>query len=312
MDPGEKDLPVMVNCLLSPDANVQTLYLQYVKGKASKDYVPIKDAKVYVTAAFVTKLDTLYFHYVDENRWESEDDPRKRVTGGKQYRLSIEIPNRDVIRAETTCPIAYRPSYHTDFHEVNSMDFHSMYYQIERNPREINRQIRTSPVWVFAKGKLKTYDLCDEYYPFVVTDHPYADDFNINGLKFSDLYFEGDFDGHCMAISWPAFHNMRRMMPDLPLHDQFVRIEHLDTNRFHMLAGPIEYPKVGEPHQDHFVFSYVSDEYDEYLRSVYVKNRKLDHDFTRIYSTEGVYSNIEGGVGVFGSEINYRIGFMVN
>ena len=308
MDPGEKDLPVMVNCLLTPDSKVQTLYLQYVKGKSANDYIPITEAKVYVSSFFFTTTTKNYFHYVDGNRWESESFP---VEGGRRYRLTVEIPGREPIQAETTCPIAYRPAYFTDLHEVHSMDYHSMYYQIEQFPTD-KSHIKTSPVWVFAKGIHKTLESCDEYYPYIVTDHPYADDFNINGHKFSELSFEGDFDGYNLAISWPAFHNMRRMMPELPLHDQFVRIEHLDTNRFHMLAGPIEYPKVGEPHQDHFVFSFVSDEYDEYLRSVYVKNRKLDHDFTRIYSTEGVYSNIEGGVGIFGSEINYRIGLFRN
>ena len=99
-------------------------------------------------------------------------------------------------------------------------------------------------------------------------------------------------------------------MPELPLHDELVRIEHLDTTRFHILAGPIEYPKVGEPHQDHFVFSFVSDEYDKYLRSVYVKSRKTEHDITSLYSTESVYSNIEGGVGIFGSETTYRVFFL--
>lgn len=309
LDPHEKDLPVMVNCLLTPDSDVQTLYLQYVKGKSANEYIPIIDAKVYVSAVFVSRLDTLHFHYVDENRWESEDDPAKRIKGGKHYKLTVEIPGRSAIRAETTSPIAYRPALHTDLHEVHSMDDHSVYYQIEQYPTD-KSHIETSPVWVFAKGKLKTMEQCDEYYPFIVTDHPYADDFNINGQKFSDLSFTGDFDGHCMAISWPAFHNMRRMMPELPLHDELVRIEHLDTNRFHILAGPIEYPKVGEPHQDHFVFSFVSDEYDKYLRSVYVKSRKTEHDITSIYSTESVYSNIEGGVGIFGSETTYRVGFL--
>ena len=310
MDPHENDLPVMVNCLLTPDSNVQTLYLQYVKGKSANEYIPITDAKVYVTAVFVSRLDTLHFHYVDENRWESEDDPSKRISGGKHYKLTVEIPGQSAIQAETTSPIAYRPALHTDLHEVHSMDYHSVYYQIEQYPTD-KSHIETSPVWVFAKGKLKTMEQCDEYYPFIVTDHPYADDFNINGLKFSDLSFTGDFDGHCMAISWPAFHNMRRMMPELPLHDEFVRIEHLDTSRLHILAGPLEYPK-NKPHQDHFVFTFVSDEYDEYLRSVYVKNRKMDHDITSIYSTESVYSNIEGGVGIFGSEATYRVWFLFN
>jgi hypothetical protein len=306
MDPGEKDLPVMVNCLLTPDSKVQTLYLQYVMGKSAKEYIPITEAKVYVSSFFFTTTTKNYFHYVDGNRWESESFP---VVGGRRYRLTVEIPGRDPIWAETTCPIAYRPALHTDLHEVHSMDYHSVYYQIEQFPTD-KSHIKTSPVWVFAKGKLKTIEQCDENYPFIVTDHPYADDFNINGRKFSDLSFTGDFDGHCMSISWPAFHNMRRMMPELPLHDELVRIEHLDTNRFHILAGPIEYPKVGEPHQDHFVFSFVSDEYDKYLRSVYVKSRKTEHDITSIYSTESVYSNIEGGVGIFGSETTYRVGFL--
>ena len=61
MDPGEKDLPVMVNCLLTPDSDVQTLYLQFVKGKAAKEYVPITDAKVYVSSSF----STINFHHAE-------------------------------------------------------------------------------------------------------------------------------------------------------------------------------------------------------------------------------------------------------
>ena len=263
-----------------------------------------------MTAVFVSKLDTLWFHYADGNRWESQDDPQKRITGGNRYKLSVEIPGRDIIQSETTSPIAYRPYYYTDLHEVHSTENHTVYYQIRPGPLD-SPLTRTSPVWVSAKGKHKTLEQCNEYYSFLVTDHPYADDFNISGQKFADLPITGDFDGHCMAIGWPAFLNMRRMMPELPLHDVCVRIDHLDTNRFHILAGPIEYPKSGEPHQDHFVFSFVSEEYDEYLRSVYTKYRKMQHDITSIYSTENVYSNIDGGVGIFGSETSYRIGFLI-
>lgn len=299
----------MVNCLLTPDTNVQTLYLQYVKGKSEKGTIPIKEAKVYVIGGFVSHTDTLFFHYVDENRWESLDDPQFPIIDGNQYTLMVEIPERGIIKAHTTIPISYRPYFYTDLPEVQSMESHSIYYQIK--PRYSRQQVRTSPVWVYAMGIHKTLELSDEYYPYLVTDHPYADDFNINGQKFSDLSFTGESDGHCMAISWPAFHNMRRMMPELPLHDGFVRIEHLDTNRFHILAGPIEYPDVGEPHQDPLVFSFVSEEYDKYLRNVYIKYRKMEHDITSVYSTESVYTNIEGGVGIFGSTTSYRIGFLL-
>ena len=310
MDPGEDDLPVMVNCLLVTDSEVQTLFLQYVKGKSVKDYVPVTDAKVYITAVFTTVYDTLHFHYSGENRWKSQNDPGKRITAGKRYRLTVEIPGREIISAETVSPIAYRPYLYTDLHEVNSMDLHTVYYQIRPLPSE-KQDLITSAVWIFAKGRLKTLEDCDEYYPYIVTDHPYADDFNINGRKFSSLPINGDFDAHTMAVTWPAFLNMRRMMPELPLHDEFVRIEHLDTERFHILAGPLEYPARG-PHQDYFLFSFVSDEYDEYLRRVYVKNRKLENDITSIYSTDNMYTNIEGGVGIFGSVTYYRVGFLTN
>lgn len=309
MDPEEENLPVMVNCLLSPDLKVQTLYLQYVKGKSAEDYVPVIDAEVYITAEFFPhRTDTLFFHYVEGNKWESQDTPGIIIEGGKQYSLFVKIPGRDLIRAETTCPVAFRPECRSEVYESH----YSIYFELYIDLRYKGKEIYTCPVWVFAKGKHKKYEECDEYYPYLVTDHPYADDFNINGLKFKDLSLDGEFDGHCMQISWPAFMDMRRMMPDLPLHDDFVRIEHLDAERFHLLAGPLEYPKTGEPHQDYFLFKFVSKEYDKYLRSVYVKKRKLEHDLTAIYSTEDIYSNIEGGVGIFGSEINCREGFMMN
>ena len=50
MDSGEEDLPVMVNCIMNTDLKVQTLYLQFVKGKSQKEYIPITEAKVYVAA----------------------------------------------------------------------------------------------------------------------------------------------------------------------------------------------------------------------------------------------------------------------
>ena len=45
MDPGEEDLPVMVNCVLEAGFGKQTLYLQYVKGKSRSEYIPIENAR---------------------------------------------------------------------------------------------------------------------------------------------------------------------------------------------------------------------------------------------------------------------------
>ena len=314
-DPGEKNLPVMVTCLLDPDHDVQKLYLQYVKGKSAAEYVPIEDAEVYVTSKYFVSylpVDTLHFHNVHGNLWESQKDPAKKIKEGGEYHLSVIIPGRETIHAETTCPTAYAPALYTDLYEVGSWTEHSVYCQIKPSYPNENKQIRTSTVWIFAKGKLKKKDECDEIYPYMVTDHPCVDDFNVNGRKFSELELIGDNDGQVMQVFWPAYENMRRMMPDLPMHDEFIRLEHMDTSRFHLLAGPLEYPQMGKPHQDYLNFTFVSKEYDEYLRNVYTRNQKLDHDLTSIFSTANAYSNIDGGVGIFGSEVSYKVGFLLN
>lgn len=304
MDPDE-DLPVMVNCLLSPDNDVQTLYLQYVKGKSQEDYVPITKAKVYVIGAFESGTDTLFFYHDEGNRWKSKNDPSKRIESNRYYALGVEIPGRDTIKAETVTPI----SHHL---EQGTIDTTDIIISLDFPSRDgwYLTQIRTSPVWVVAKGKHKIYEQCDEYYPYIATDNPYADDFNINGMCFKDLSITGENDGTGEWRLFRALFHMRRTMPGLPLHDNFVRFDHLDTNCFRMFAGPVEYPKIGEAHQDHFLFMFVSDEYDKYLRSVYVKNKKLEHDITSIYSTENTYSNIKGGVGIFGSVITCRCPFL--
>ena len=51
MDPGEENLPVMVNCVLEAGFGKQTLYLQYVKGKSRSEYIPIENATVRMEAS---------------------------------------------------------------------------------------------------------------------------------------------------------------------------------------------------------------------------------------------------------------------
>ena len=301
MDPHEKDLPVMVNCIVNPDYAVQTLYLQYVKGKSAQQSVPIEAANVYLITSFSSRVDTLFFHHVAGNKWETSFDLNKTVHQGKCV-LSVEIPGRDVIHAETTIPPKYRPEVVSDA-KKDDLDYLMMAFGIFHG----HEQIKTPPVYIIAtKGRHDNNEAFDNYYPYIVTDHPYADNFNINGKLLSDLPIDGDPPGH--EIAWRGFRNMCRLMPNLQQHDRFVRIECLDSTYYHILAGPLDAARYGL--QDHFDFLFVSEEYDEYLRSVYIKDQTKEHDITNIYSTESVYSNIEGGVGIFGSYVGYDIVFM--
>ena len=87
----------------------------------------------------------------------------------------------------------------------------------------------------------------------------------------------------------------------------FLEILQRKAQPFHLLAGPLSYM---ESYQDHFDFFFVSEEYDKYLRSVYILNTQLDNNFTSVFSTDNAYTNIEGGVGIFGSETTYRVFFL--
>ena len=312
MDPGEDDLPVMVNCVLEAGRGKQTLYLRYVKGKSMSEYIPVENATVRMEAS-EGLIREIEFKYVGDSKYEagpevhiSQNFPVTLQIGQKvTYTLSVEIPGRETIRAKTTVPANASPSYYSDYFE-NAVDFYftcGMPIDRESQDKADEPAIYTSPVWIFAsKWKHAANESAKNRYPYLVTDHPFADDFNSTGLEFSDLVIEGDPDPDDISApfknTWPAFKGMRQRMPDLPLHDGFIRIDHLDNKPFHLLAGPLRYM---ESYQDHFDFFFVSEEYDKYLRSVYILNTQLDNNFTSVFSTDNAYSNIEGGVGIFGA-----------
>ena len=94
LDPGEKDLPVMVYCVLKnniifdrAEKTVQTLNLMYVKGKGQADYIPVVEATVYLEE----DEKKIPFVYKGGDLWETEAMFIKR---GVEYVLKIEIPRR--------------------------------------------------------------------------------------------------------------------------------------------------------------------------------------------------------------------------
>lgn len=311
MDPYDKDLPVMVNCILNPDEHVHTLYLQHVYGKSDRDIIPIEDASVYLTTPSLRSLtDTIFFHHVEGNRWETSEDSfykGKQVRDGAECHIFVELLGRDPIIAVTTVP---KKRYNLDI-ELYPIDPYAQYKSFEEYKNHTvvwfglehgNDQITTPPVWIIAtKNKIINSETLKDHYSYIATDHPLADNFNINGKQLKDLPIGETPDNALMEERWTSFNNTRRLMPDLPLHDDFVRIEHLDTTWYHLLAGPLETNRSGK--QDKYAFLFVSNELDEYMRGIVKLNKDLDHDLTKLYSTENVYSNIVGGVGIFGSYI---------
>lgn len=52
----------------------------------------------------------------------------------------------------------------------------------------------------------------------------------------------------------------------------------------------------------------VSEDYDRYLKDVIIRKMKEDSDdITILYDREQLYSNIDGGVGIFGAKLTYYL-----
>lgn len=291
MDPGEEDLPVMVNCVLEAGREKQTLYLQYVKGKSRSEYIPVENATVRMETS-EGMIREIEFKYVGDSKYEA--GPEIQIGQSVTYDLFVEIPGRETITARTTVPANDCPYWDEKYIEDSSDTYIDLFFQ-RKNIQP------SSPVWIFAgKGRHSENEPAQDRYPYLVTDHPYADNFNNTGLLFSDLSIDGGPDpedtNEYVKYAWLGTMKMRQMMPGLPLHDGFIRIDHLDNKQFHLLAGPLKYEALW-----HYDFYFVSEEYDKYLRSVYILDKQLDNNYSSVFSIDNIYTNIEGGVGIFGA-----------
>lgn len=119
----------------------------------------------------------------------------------------------------------------------------------------------------------------------------------------------------------------RILTPDIPLHKGFLRISHpafydnglseekiknscyFSSKCFILVADYCEsygllfdgnhgYGQMPHTNEIHFV----SEEYDNYLRDVYLAKQKMDDFILSAYELKEIYSNINGGLGIFGAD----------
>ena len=171
------------------------------------------------------------------------------------------------------------------------------------------------------------------YCDVVATDHPCADNFNIIPGTVTDLdllnvpvnsetkIIRAYKNGH-VVYREDFLLNYTQWIPymclDLPLHKGFVRIDqpegftngltdedfktsYLSTSGSFLILGDYSNYLVGvEPFLIEVRF--LSDEYDAFLRDLHIRNLSRDNFVLSTYDTNNIYSNITGGVGIFGAE----------
>ena len=330
---------VAVVCILNDEDPVQKLRLSFTKG------VSLSSAPLLTEASAILYEDNEFvgeFQRAENNDWRLEFTPKPCLS----YRLEIDVPGYDKITATQSMPMeraAVRSVKYTLFQNVIEPwsgwdirwdDLHDMGYESwpesEEYPDEEYLYVlfsTKSPVWVYAMnyntatGKRELAEkICTDSYP-VSNENAYDAVYVPLTLEapnppyklshpYEQKYGETYHSAHTMEL-YPTLSNK-------PLHDYFLRFTEETADVFY-LSGSFNgkycktqdgiWAEAGEIAEDEgfLVFSTVSEDLDKYLLEAY-KQIKINGstDFSSIYIRDNLYSNISGGIGIFGACISRK------
>lgn len=329
LDTGE-DSQVVVNCILTED-DVQTLEMYYTSSTLDGERRPVEDAEVILRRGYG---EAGKFSYEEGGVWKCDYRPGY----GNQYNLLIKTGDK-VITASTTFPDDVSVSCfgrRRDIGEGRRKISYLMYsYELrifDRTPEcppYIGYEYhQASRLWVFPKDM----GWGEEYQKYIASSHFCTDDFNLTSLTVSDLpCFSADSIKAMPSWLREQLGWYPLKLGDLRMHQGFVRMDipaGYSSGQTHeeLLYSPIysdmsfalvrPFPTywIGYdgPYQEWgglYDIYILSDEADQYFKDVYRKHLNKDN-FLFEYDTENIYTNVTGGVGLFGAMIhrNNRVG----
>lgn len=330
LDTGEKRL-VTVNCILGNDS-IQKLYLSYSHSTDTDGILPITNAKATLYCGGERVGD---FEYVSGKEYRLQYFPEY----GSEYMLEVEVEG-DKLRASTVFPQQHevRRVQHYPGPILGNYE-HLLgvrpYLQESWIFMGIGLDIRSEEdclLWMYVL-KSNGENNKREMAKFLASDHKNLDAFNVSDS--SIRYYKVDQSGNrpdgfyteimsgwemCTTQSWQKFESRI----DYPLHYSYLRMEHpkdyiqeldfikydkiynpgvaIDSTNMFRIAGTFD-----KKHAD-LVTMNVSAEYDKYLRTYIQQSiNKMEDDFTYIYQTDNVYTNIDNGTGIFGAAYTVEV-----
>ena len=337
MDPEEK-MPLVVNCVLERNRDsLQFLDLYRARRPSEGGYTPVTDALVSVSGG-----EKIYLFTWNGERWESKFEPEFstfyrleiRTKEGENLNASTLYPadfkvEYSLADSDFDGSIPYDKIYPYGGYYFSIGSYHSKLVQqmtVGHNTFSFYEQrYAYSPygdelfAWITAGEKLST-------------DHSGADPFNLCEGTWKDL----DMSEDIMTEMWKQ--EYIDYCSPLPVYQGFLRIhqrpgytggnidEKLLLDRSYMdpfKEGPQEVPidrffilatdtadqddflnvQYGHGRRYHvFQVRFVSREYDAYLKKLVSDKVIHSGEFSELYSMEPMYSNIEGGQGIFGAQ----------
>lgn len=285
LDAGEPP-KVVVECVLS-DEPLQVLHLSYTKSVSHPAYPPVGNAEARLLDLSSGERIGNFTYNPAQGRWEL---PYSAVPG-HSYRLEVEVAGQELIHARQEMPLS-----------TLDYEYISMFSGGGDLPKEYKSydmtvfRFRTidAPAYCWIYGQVYHADTGSyEHVGKICTDYAYADPFNITGESY------------------------------VPVNDSYPFLEGTALHRDY-LRIPLEADKVGQGDAifSHFVVSgsfsnqagtdgenarvnviFVSAQYDRFLRdALQYAAQQESSSLADIYLRDNLYSNINGGIGIFGAK----------
>lgn len=276
MTPAEKPELPWVYCILNPDDSVQQLRLCYLSPTGQHVFTGIDDASVSLLAewgvAETKQSQEISFINTGNGIWRFKTtEANARVfTYGTFLYLHIVLSNGvTLVSSDEVYTIRNRPRIIETPNDNNASPFFEIY---------------SSPaIWTyFIDPSTDTYSL------------GIADDIKTDREDLVDAFNKLDGEWHYRFLRIIDGRGPRTEQGQP--HSSGGPIIHMDTLSF--------YGKKEKVHHQYVVFHYVTRGYDQYLKAVaqYELLRGVSTDIIGVYDNKNVYSNIEGGAGIFGVE----------
>lgn len=306
LDAGEKPA-VVVECVLK-NSDIQELRLNFTKGASKEESEPLTDA-VATLIDLTMKKEAGQFVRKEGDLWTLDYTPVQY----HEYRLEVQVPGYDLIYAEETMP------GHIEFwwgsansHWQGLVDYYNDNKVIAFEKAK-NKYPESSGHFIFLRGTF--YMLGDVSHPFLVygmnynpvteqyeiveelcTDHPSVLSSTLNGGTYVPPSIIEELPKVQLHpyLEGASLHNRYLIFPKgAHKTEKFFVVSGSFTGRWYNddLIGPMGY----------LVFASLSDNYMRYIgEAIQIKSMKESSDMSVIYLRDNVYSNINGGIGLFG------------
>lgn len=291
-----EDPQLVVSCVLTVDP-VQKLSLSYTKS-ASRSEAPRVTGATAVLTDLTEGREAGIFIRIDEDTWQLE----YAAIPTHEYRLEVSVPGREPVWAEQTMPI--EPPVNSFIGDLKG----EKYTWYDYTPRGLQYSSTFScTVWAYALNYNYHWER-HEIVEDISTDYPYVDNFNLTGSVLDTVLVQPLVDP-VWKINW----HYRTFLVGYPVHRRFLRFQKLENPELtyfaidgHFSGGYYYYeddsPREPSTTEGVLYFACLSDEYDKYLCEAFGHyHATLSTDLSSIYVRDNVYSNINGGIGIFGA-----------